>query len=403
MARIIGVLGSTGSIGTQALQVIREMNGREENPANPHFDVKVLTCGHNRELLLSQALEFGAEILCVESEADADWLTAQLKLAAPDREVTVLWGEEGLVHAAGADLDVALIAVVGMRGLRPTLAAIEAGSDVALANKETLVAAGEAVMDLARERGVKIFPVDSEHSAIFQCLRSTGFDRRKELEKIILTCSGGPFRTWSKEALDKVTVADALAHPTWKMGNKITVDCATLMNKGLEVIEAMRLFHVGPDKIEVNIHPQSIIHSMVRYRDGCVIAQLGLPDMKVPIQVALTYPYRGFSETPRLDLTEIGALTFEKPRLDAFPCLGLAYSAAKEGGVLPAVMNGANEVCVYAFLTGRLGFSQIPEMISRTMDAFLKECGNKPVDRGLETVYEADGWARTYVHSELDV
>ena len=413
MAKTIGILGSTGSIGTQALEVIRELNSRPETVANPHYAVKVLSCGANRELLLAQAREFGPEVLCTGRAEDAEWLRAELTAArgrgeGTPREVRVLYGDEGLVQAAATKTDITLTAIVGMRGLRPTLAAIAAGNDIALANKETLVAGGNIVMRAARDKGVRILPVDSEHSAVFQCLESSFASGRNAVEKLILTASGGPFRGYSRAQLEAVTPAEALNHPTWKMGGKITVDCATMMNKGLEVIEAAHLFELPPERIEVRVHPQSIVHSMVEFIDGSVLAQLGNPDMKVPIQLALTWPFRARSETKRLDLAEIGQLTFERPRTDAFPCLTLAYRALSEGGLLPAVLNGANEAAVELFLKDRLGFTGIPAVIEAAMNAFPSEefagadaAYEDKTSSGLRAVLAADNWAREFVRRSV--
>ncbi|MBR7062640.1 MAG: 1-deoxy-D-xylulose-5-phosphate reductoisomerase [Clostridia bacterium] len=413
MARTIGILGSTGSIGTQTLEVIRELNSRPETMANPHYTVKVLTCGANRELLLSQAREFRPEVLCTGKREDADWLREELAAARKrgeeiDPGVNILYGDEGLTQAAAMKTDITVTAIVGMRGLRPTLTAIGAGNDIALANKETLVAGGSIVMRAAREKGVRILPVDSEHSAVFQCLESAFASGRNAVEKLILTASGGPFRSYTPAQLEAVTPAEALRHPTWKMGGKITVDCATMMNKGLEVIEAAHLFGLPPERIDVRVHPQSIVHSMVEFIDGSVMAQLGNPDMKVPIQLALTWPFRARSETKRLDLAVIGQLTFERPRTDAFPCLALAYRALGEGGVLPAVLNGANEAAVESFLKGRLGFTGIPAIIEAAMNAFpgdLPAGADNAAENNtapeLRAVLAADNWAREYVRRSV--
>ena len=413
MARTIGILGSTGSIGTQTLEVIRELNSRPETMANPHYTVKVLTCGANRDLLLAQAREFRPEVLCTGKREDADWLREELAAARKRGEeigpgVNILYGDEGLTQAAATKTDITVTAIVGMRGLRPTLAAIGAGNDIALANKETLVAGGSIVMRAAREKGVRILPVDSEHSAVFQCLESAFASGRNAVEKLILTASGGPFRSYTPAQLEAVTPAEALRHPTWKMGGKITVDCATMMNKGLEVIEAAHLFGLPPERIDVRVHPQSIVHSMVEFIDGSVMAQLGNPDMKVPIQLALTWPFRARSETKRLDLGEIGQLTFERPRTDAFPCLALAYRALGEGGVLPAVLNGANEAAVESFLKGRLGFTGIPAIIEAAMNAFpgdLPAGADNAAENNtapeLRAVLAADNWAREYVRRSI--
>ncbi len=400
MARTTGILGSTGSIGTQTLSVIRELNSHPESPSNPHYSVKVLSCGSNLKLLESQIEEFRPEAVCVYNDEDA------ARLSEKYGWLSVFRGESGLAACAGQSMDLLVTAISGMRGLVPTLRAINAGTEIALANKETLVAAGDIVMRRAEEKRVRIIPVDSEHSAVFQCLKSAFAGGKASVNKLILTASGGPFRGYSLKELENVTIGQALSHPTWKMGGKITVDCATMMNKGLEVIEAMHLFGMPPEKIDVVVHPQSIIHSMVEFGDGSVIAQLGLPDMKTPIKLALTYPYRGNSCGERLDLTAISGLTFEKPRTDVFRCLSLAYDAAKTGGTLPAVMNGANEEAVAMFLNGRAGFMQIGRAVEEAMEAHMKASNGvagssfcqKP---DLEDVLSADSWARDYVRRSM--
>ncbi len=361
MVKNIGILGSTGSIGTQTLEVVRELNLREESNDNPHINIVCLSAGSNFKLLAEQAREFNVKNICIDTEQGYFFLKEELKDLNPD----IYIGEQGLRQISALKMDILVTAVVGMRGLIPTINAIKAGNNIALANKETLVAAGDIVMKLAKENNVDIFPVDSEHSAIKQCMDA---GRKQDIKKIILTASGGPFRGWDKDRLKNVTIGQTLNHPTWKMGGKITVDSATLMNKGLEVIEAMHLFDIDAENIEVVVHPQSIIHSAVMYRDGSVIAQLGNPSMKTPIQYALTYPVRTDSHVKELSLTDIGKLTFEKPDTDTFTCLKLAFEAAKVKGTMPAVMNAANEVCVEAFMKGIIDFISIPRIIDEVME-----------------------------------
>jgi len=365
----IAVLGSTGSIGTQTLDII------EQNPER--FTVSVLSCGSNVELLEEQVTKHRPAVAVVGSEADAK------ELAKKYPHTEFLYGMEGLVAAAAEyDCDMVLNSLIGMMGLIPTYHAIQAGKDIALANKETLVAGGEIVMGAVREKKIRLLPVDSEHSAIFQAL--LGNDQ-KDINRIILTASGGPFRGFSLEQLEKVTVSQALEHPNWRMGSKITIDSATMMNKGLEVIEARWLFDVPPEKIEVVIHPQSIIHSMVEYVDHSIIAQLGVPDMRVPIGLALAYPERIGNRIDGVDFVEIGALTFEKPDRKTFRCLELAYEAAKTGGSYPVVMNAANEVLVQQFLEGRIKFLDIQDKIEKILQA------HKPVYRlDLDGILEID-------------
>lgn len=354
MTKTIALLGSTGSIGRQTLQVARELKLR----------VAALAAGSSVELLEAQAREFSPRLAVLYDAAAA----AELRQRLRDTDIEVLAGPEGLLAAAQAEeADTVVTAVVGSVGLEPTLAAIRLGRRIALANKETLVCAGALVMQAAREYGAEIVPVDSEHSAIFQCLMGCG-DRR-EIRRLILTCSGGPFFGKTPEELQKVTKADALRHPNWKMGNKITIDCATLMNKGLEIIEAMHLYAMPLSKVDVVIHRQSIVHSLVEFRDGAMMAQLGVPDMRVPIRLALTYPERQENPAPGLDLTSCGPLTFERPDAAAFPCLALAREAAERGGNACAVMNGANEAAVALFLQDRIGFYDIPRLVRRAMDA----------------------------------
>ena len=344
----ITILGSTGSIGTQTLEVIT---------ANPdRFCVTALTCGRNTALLAKQIAVFRPRLAVTERREDA------LALAAQFPQVTFLHGREGLIEAATADCDMVVNALMGMRGLEPTYHAILAGRDIALANKETLVAGGWLVMETVSEKGVRLLPVDSEHSAIFQCLEG---NRHRPVKKILLTASGGPFRGFSREELEHVTPAQALKHPNWSMGAKITIDSATMMNKGLEVIEAKWLFDVPAARIQVLVHPQSILHSAVEFADNSVIGQMGVPDMRIPISLALGYPERLENPDAPLDFFGAGScLTFEKPDLETFTCLGLAYAALQTGGSCPLVLNAANEVLVDAFLQEKIGFLDIPRKLS---------------------------------------
>ncbi len=369
-------MGSTGSIGTQTLEVVENLGD---------FQVAALTGNQNIDLLERQARKFRPEFVAVMQEGKAETLRGRLA----DTDVRVLCGMEGLLAAATCDgVDTVVTSVVGNIGLKPTFAAIEAGKNIALANKETLVSAGQLVMDAARRHGSKIYPVDSEHSAIFQSLQG---NEGNAIARILLTASGGPFRGKKREELQHITAADALKHPNWSMGRKITIDSATLMNKGLEVMEAKWLFGVEVEQIEVLIHPQSIVHSAVEYEDGAIIAQLGEPDMRVPIQYALTYPKRVKNPFPRIDFTQRSTLTFEQPDTETFRCLALAYRALHTGGTLPAVLNGANEIAVERFLQGGLSFLEIPALIERTMDAYTVK-----YEYTLEDLLEADAWARTF-------
>lgn len=369
----IVVMGSTGSIGTQTLDIVR--NHRELN-------VVALTANTSVDLLEKQIREFRPEVAVLYDEKAA----GELALRVRDTDTMILSGMEGLIAAATSkEADMVLTAMVGMIGIRPTIAAIKAGKDIALANKETLVCAGHIIMPLIEEYGVDLFPVDSEHSAIFQSLHG---EDHGELEKIILTASGGPFRQKSKEELSKMTVDDALRHPNWNMGNKITIDSATLVNKGLEVMEAGWLFDVDIDKIEVVVHPQSIIHSAVQYRDGAIIAQLGMPDMKLPIQYALFYPARPYLDTKRVDFFELAQMTFERPDSEKFEGFKLALQAAKCGGSMPTVFNAANERAVAKFLHRQIGFTDIPRLISCAMEGH-KNIANPSVDEILEAEKEA--------------
>ena len=374
--KTLAILGSTGSIGCNTLEVVERFPER--------FRVSALTAKGNVTLLADQMRRFSPEMVAVYDEQCADALK---RLLPEGTDIEIRFGEEGYRKAAVLEsVDMVVSAMVGAAGLLPTLAAIEAGKDIALANKETLVMAGDLVMGRAGESGVRILPVDSEHSAVFQCLQG---HRRQDLDRIHLTASGGPFRKWHQQDFVSIRPEDALAHPTWQMGQKITIDSATLMNKGLEVIEAKYLFNVPQDRISVVIHPQSIIHSMVSYRDGSIIAQLGVPDMKGAIAYAVSFPERLPLQQPLPDFEKIGALTFEAPDPDKFRCLALAYDACRMGGTIPAVMNAANEIAVGAFLDKRIGFIQIPEVIESTMAAHTLQ--PRP---SLSDILDADRWAR---------
>jgi len=350
----IAILGSTGSIGTQTLEVVRE---------NKDIEVTALAAGSNIKLLEEQIREFHPMLVAVWSEEKAKELKENIK----DLDVKVVSGMEGLIEAAICkDTSILVTAIVGMIGIRPTIAAIEAGKDIALANKETLVTAGHLIMPLAREKKVRILPVDSEHSAIFQSLQG---GQEKSIQKILLTASGGPFRGKKLHELKDIQVEDALKHPNWEMGRKITIDSSTMVNKGLEVIEAKWLFDVDVDDVQVVVQPQSVIHSMVEYSDGAVIAQLGTPDVKLPIQYALYYPERRYLPGERLDFWKISKLTFEQPDMETFYGLKLAYEAGRRGGSLPTVMNAANERAVSMFLERKIAYLDIPGIIKECMDA----------------------------------
>lgn len=377
----LSLLGSTGSIGTQALQVVQNLREQGEK-----WEVAALAARSSVNRLEEQARKFHPEVVAVFDEGAALSLRQSLR----DTDIQVLSGMEGLCEAAawpGADLT--LNAVVGMVGLQPTLAALQAGKALALANKETLVAGGAIVMEAARKRNLPILPVDSEHSAIFQCLQ--GCPERGALKKLVLTASGGPFFGRSRQELAGVTREQALRHPNWDMGAKITIDSATMMNKGLEVMEASWLFDMPEHRIEVVIHRESVIHSMVEYQDNAVVAQLGVPDMAVPIQYALTYPRRMHSPAGELDLCALGKLTFYPPDREAFPCLELCREALRRGGLVPAAANGANEQAVALFLEGKIGFLDIPRLVEAAMDR------QDPGVVTLETVLEADQEARAFV------
>lgn len=377
MVTCVSILGSTGSIGRQSLDIIDHLK----------IPVAALTAGTSVERMAEQCRKYRPKLAVMATQAAAESLQTEIA----DLPTQVLWGEEGLIAAATIpEADCVITAVVGMVGLKPTLAAIRAGKRIGLANKETLVCAGELVMAEAKAHNVEIIPVDSEHSAIFQCLM--GSRRHAEIKKIILTCSGGPFFGMDKAQLDKVTKADALRHPNWKMGPKITIDCATLMNKGLEVIEAMRLYDLPLEQVDVVIHRQSIVHSLVEFTDGAVMAQLGSPDMRLPIQLAMTYPERMNCPVEPLDLTACGALTFAKPDMEAFPCLALARDCAKAGGTACPVMNGANEAAVALYLEDKIGFYDIYRLVSCAVEKvpFVK-------NPTLEDILEADRLARLAV------
>ena len=377
MVKCVSILGSTGSIGRQSLDIVKHLG----------LKVAALTAGTQVERMASQCREFQPELAVMSTEEAAQALAREIS----DLPIRVLSGEEGLLEAASIpSADCVITAVVGMVGLKPTLAAIRAGKRIGLANKETLVCAGELVMAEAEKYGCEIIPVDSEHSAIFQCLM--GSRRREEIRRILLTCSGGPFFGMRREQLRSVTKADALKHPNWKMGPKITIDCATLMNKGLEVIEAMRLYRLPLEQVDVVIHRQSIVHSLVEFTDGAVMAQLGSPDMRLPIQLAMTYPEREPSPVAPLDLLTCGSLTFQAPDMEAFPCLALARECAARGGNSCAAMNGANEEAVALYLQDKIGFYDIYELVRRAVEAvpFVE-------NPTLEEILAADALARKTV------
>ncbi|GAB6098861.1 1-deoxy-D-xylulose-5-phosphate reductoisomerase [Halanaerocella petrolearia] len=379
----VSILGATGSIGTQTLEVIDNVD--------KEISVVAITANNSVDLLAQQADKFDVKYAVIMNQERVDEL--QNKLSGTS--TTVLTGLEGLIEVATLkEIDLVINSVVGAIGVKPTLAAIRAGKDVGLANKETLVTAGSIVTAEAKKQEVQLLPVDSEHNAIFQALQG---EESKNIEKIILTASGGPFRESTKQELEKVTIEDALDHPNWDMGGKITIDSATLMNKGLEVIEAKWLFDLTFDEIDVVVHPQSIIHSLVEFSDHSMLAELGLPDMKVPIQYVLTYPDRNPNNLESLNLTQVGNLTFEEPRMDLFPCLKYAYKAGEVGGTMPAVLNAANEIAVGMFLNQQLKFVQIPKLISQVMS-------NHQVisNPSLDDILKADTWARQEAKKEGD-
>ncbi len=378
----IGILGSTGSIGTQTLEVIDALPGK--------FKVKYLTSNQNTELLGEQAIKYNPDTVCIANEDKRD----ELETILAGTNINITSGRNALLETAGRnDVNLVMNGLVGAIGMEPTIAAVQAGVDVALSNKESMVMAGGIINELLKKHSGNLFPVDSEHSAIWQCLTGEKID---QVKRIILTGSGGPFRTKPKEEFSLITREEALQHPNWDMGNKITIDSATLMNKGLEVIEAFWLFNLNADQIDIVVHPQSIIHSMVEFVDGSVKAQLGVPDMKLPIQYALTYPDHYSADWENLDLAEIGELTFEKPDFDKFPCIQLAYDALEKGGTFPVVLNVANDEVVRAFLNDHIPFIQISQLISEALDQH--EFIDNP---DLETITEITQWTTNYIHEQI--
>lgn len=374
MAENISILGSTGSIGTQTLEVVKEIGG---------INVCAITANNNIDLLEKQAVEFKPRLAAVMDSKKA----VILKQRLAGSSTKVLSGMQGLIEASVcSEIDTVVTSVVGNIGIVPTFEAVKAGKNIALANKETLVSAGELIMDAVKKYGAKIYPVDSEHSAIFQSIQGNS---QNKIRRILLTASGGPFRGKTRDELINVKAENALKHPNWSMGKKVTIDSSTLMNKGLEVIEAKWLFGVDVENIEVLVHPQSIVHSAVEFEDGAVISQMGEPDMRVPIQYALTYPKRLKNNFPKIDFSLRNSLTFEKPDTDTFKCLSLAYKAVKIGGTMPTVMNGANEIAVQAFLDGKIGFLSIADIIEKTMDTYTVK-----YNYSVEDLVEADRWAR---------
>lgn len=376
----IAIIGSTGSIGTQTLEIAR---------ANKDLKVVALAAGNNIELLEKQAKEFKPDIVGIWSEDKAK----QLSEALSNFDIRIVWGMEGLIEIAKySESDILVTAIVGMIGIKPTVEAIKAGKDIALANKETLVTAGHIIMPLAKEKGVKILPVDSEHSAIFQCIHG---EQDNKISRLLITASGGPFRGKDRKFLETVTLEDALKHPNWSMGRKITIDSATLVNKGLEVIEAKWLFDVEPDDIEVVVQPQSIIHSMVEFEDGSVKAQLGTPDMKLPIQYALYYPERRYLAGDRLDFTALSGIIIDKPDRETFKGLDFAYKSINIGGSMPTVFNAANEKAVAMFLNKDIEFLQIYDIIEKCMEAH--EVISNPT---LEQIFETEQWVYEFIRSK---
>ena len=383
----VSILGSTGSIGQSTLSVVASMADA--------FQVGALAAGRDIGRLVEQIGRFRPQFVSVASEADVPSLAQRLSLAKIEKPPEIGWGEQGLVQAACADgIDIVVSGTVGAVGFVPTYRALALGRRVCLANKETLVMAGELMTAAAKKSGAELLPVDSEHNALHQCMRG---EQIGEVKRLILTASGGPFREATIERIAGATVEQALAHPTWNMGSKITIDSATLMNKGLEVIEAGWLFGFGADKISVAVHPQSIVHSMIEMVDGSIIAQLGVTDMRLMIQYALTYPHRLPTELPSLGLDKLSKLEFFEPDLHRFPCLGLAYDAMREGGTMPAAMSAANEVAVAAFLDRRIGFMDIPKTISAVMEAH-----HTLPAASIEVVLETDSWARRTAETKID-
>ena len=379
MMKKISLLGSTGSIGTQCLDIIRENRDK--------YQVVALACGSNVDLLSEQIEEFSPVLAAVADEKAAQ----ELQKNYPGTEIS--WGRQGLIDVACADCDMVVNGLMGIRGMEPTYHAIMSGKDVALANKETLVAGGEIIMKAAYEKAIKLLPVDSEHSAIFQCLEG---NKGRNINRILLTASGGPFRGFSKEELEHVTLEQALKHPNWSMGKKITIDSATMMNKGLEVIEAKWLFDVDVEKIEILVHPQSILHSAVEFEDKSIIGQMGLADMRIPISFALCYPDRLPSKEPGLDFFSQGArMTFEKPDTEVFKCIKLAYESSKVGGTYPVTLNGANETLVELFLKKKIKFTDIQNILERILEAH-----SPAYNLDLEGIMEADRKARTEAYEQ---
>ena len=378
----IGILGSTGSIGVQTLQVIDTFPGE--------YKIKYLTANQNVKQLAEQALKYNPDTVCIVQEELKDELESILK----NTNISISCGRKALLELAGRnDVELVMNGLVGAAGMEPTIEAVKSGVDVALSNKESMVMAGGIINDLLKTNSCNLFPVDSEHSAIWQCLKG---ENTCEIKRLILTGSGGPFRTKPKEKFSSITLEQALQHPNWDMGNKITIDSATMMNKGLEVIEAYWLFGVTSSQIDIIVHPESIIHSMVEFVDGSVKAQLGVPDMKLPIQYALTYPDHYSTDWENLDLTAIGRLTFEKPDFEKFPCIQLAYDALEKGGTFPVVLNVANDEVVSAFLNDHIPFIQIPQLIAEALDQH--EFIENP---DLETISEISQWTTNYIHEQI--
>ena len=376
----IGILGSTGSIGTQTLEVLDCLAGK--------FDIKYLTAYENVRLLADQALRYNPDTVCIINEAKKE----ELKNYLLSSNIKITSGRSALLDLASrTDIDLVMNGLVGASGMEPTICSIKSGVDVALSNKESLVMAGKIINELLLQSKSNLYPVDSEHSAIWQCLKG---EKIKQVKKIILTGSGGPFREKPMEDFSTISCEEALQHPNWEMGNKITIDSATMMNKGLEVIEAYWLFNIN--HIDIVIHPQSIIHSMVEFVDGSIKAQLGIPDMKIPIQYALTYPNHSYAEWESLNLVEIGNMSFEKPNLEKFPCIRLAYEALKEGGTFPAVLNVANDEAVTAFLNQHIQFNDIPRLIEEALNqhTFSK-------NPNLENIFKISEWTTKYIHNEI--
>ena len=380
----ISILGSTGSIGTQTIEVCRNLKD---------IKIEALTANSNIDVLEKQAEEFRPKVIAVMNNDKAEELRERLSKTTMSN-IKVLSGMDGVIEAATIkSAETVVVSLVGNIGIKPTYEAINCKKEIALATKEVMVSGGSLITNEAEKNGVRILPIDSEHSAIFQSLQGNSMNK---VRRIILTASGGPFRGRRKEELMNVTAKDALKHPNWDMGAKITIDSSTMMNKGLEVIEAKWLFNIDVSKIQVVVHPQSILHSAVEYEDGAVIGQMGVPDMKVPISYALTYPNRIANGFEKLDITKVGTLTFEEPDFETFQCLGLAYSAIKTGGTMPAVLNAANEIAVDAFLKGKVGFMDIPDIIKNTMGAYTVK-----YNYSIDELLDSDKWARQYAQSML--